>query len=330
MIPQPVLDDEEAKLLAQLRETIKLRFRAEEEDTVHSLKSDRDLVRFLRARKGNVEEAAALWDETMQWRSEHAVSRWRSCAPGPKHSKAAIDAYEQFGFESLNNIEKHPYVRLVAPLPREREISYHRWVVNGHFGHDKEGHPLYWERTGIGAQLFPNLVKELTHDEIVFDHIRQQELALAKCEEASIKYNKYVGKQTVIMDMDGMSYWPRAGGFSVFKRILVIDSKYYPETLARHYIINAPWVFTKIWALIKPMLDPVTANKVHIMGKDYLPTLLEAIDAHQIPREFGGTSEMELGHANAAEGVAEAFVDALYAHTVTQAGGVPEKDKGLM
>jgi hypothetical protein len=286
------------------------------DDPTHSLHSDRVLIRFLRARKGNLSDAATLWSETMEWRREQNASQWRTNAPGPLHDKKSIDIYAQHGFESLNGIEKHPYTRLVAPLHREHEYSYRRWVVNGHFGHDKAGHPLYWERTGIGAQLFPNLVKELTHDEIIYGHIRQQELALGKCEEASIKFNKYIGKQTVIMDMKGMSFWPRAGGVSVFKRILLIDSKYYPELLANHFIINAPFIFTGVWAMIKPWLDPITAAKINVMGKHYLPTLLEKIDAAQIPIEFGGTSKMFLDNALTQEGEAEKYVEEIYGYVV--------------
>ena len=43
---------------------------------------------------------------------------------------------------------------------------------------------MYWERTGRGAGLLPNLVKEVSAEELIEGHIRVQELALARCEEA--------------------------------------------------------------------------------------------------------------------------------------------------
>lgn len=49
--------------------------------------------------------------------------------------------------------------------------------------------------------------------------------------------------------------------------------------------------FTAIWALIKPWIDPVTSDKIQILGSDYLPTLREAIDDSQIPPELGGSAE---------------------------------------
>lgn len=38
---------------------------------------------------------------------------------------------------------------------------------------------------------------------------------------------------------------------------------YYPETLGSCLIHRAPWVFSTIWNLITPLLDPVVASKIH-------------------------------------------------------------------
>ena len=47
--------------------------------------------------------------------------------------------------------------------------------------------------------------------------------------------------------------------------------------------------FTAIWALIKPWIDPVTSDKIKILGSDYLSHLREYIDDSQIPPELGGS-----------------------------------------
>lgn len=64
---------------------------------------------------------------------------------------------------------------------------------------------------------------------------------------------------------------------------------YYPETLGELFIINAPWVFTPLWAMVRPWLDPVTAAKFHVLGSKFQKQLLEVIDADQLPVEYGGT-----------------------------------------
>jgi hypothetical protein len=54
-------------------------------------------------------------------------------------------------------------------------------------------------------------------------------------------------------------------------------------------MVNAPWFFTTIWSVIKHWIDPVTAEKFHILGSNYLDTLRDYIDDDQIPPELGGS-----------------------------------------
>ena len=84
--------------------------------------------------------------------------------------------------------------------------------------------------------------------------------------------------------------------------------------MAKHFIINAPWIFTGVWAMIKPWLDPVTAGKIKVIGSNYQDTLFEVVHPNQIPKEFGGTSEMVLDSALTADGEAEKRVDAMFSH----------------
>jgi hypothetical protein len=49
--------------------------------------------------------------------------------------------------------------------------------------------------------------------------------------------------------------------------------------------------FTAIWALLQPFIDPVTCQKIRILGSNYLEELREVIDESQIPVEYGGTYE---------------------------------------
>ena len=64
----------------------------------------------------------------------------------------------------------------------------------------------------------------------------------------------------------------------------------YPEIVGKLLIINAPMVFTGIWAFIKGFLDERLKNKITLLGKNYMPTLLEYIDLDQIPEYLGGTN----------------------------------------
>lgn len=51
------------------------------------------------------------------------------------------------------------------------------------------------------------------------------------------------------------------------------DQNYYPERLGRFFFINTPMVFMIFWKIIRPWLDPVTAEKFQLLGSDYEETL---------------------------------------------------------
>lgn len=69
----------------------------------------------------------------------------------------------------------------------------------------------------------------------------------------------------------------------------------YPETMGKFFVINAPWGFSTIWSVIKGWLDPVTQEKIKILGSNYQKELLEAIDADALPSDIGGTCKCKEG-----------------------------------
>jgi hypothetical protein len=95
----------------------------------------------------------------------------------------------------------------------------------------------------------------------------------------------------IVMNLAGMPMSPDFFGIVVVRRSLEIDQQYYPERLNRLFVINAPWFFTAIYALVSPWIDPITAKKIVIVGSDYMDTLLESIDISQIPEQLGGNMQ---------------------------------------
>jgi hypothetical protein len=56
----------------------------------------------------------------------------------------------------------------------------------------------------------------------------------------------------------------------------------------KFYLINAPWGFSTVWSVVKRWLDPVTVEKIAILGSNYQGELLKQIPAENLPVEFGG------------------------------------------
>lgn len=54
--------------------------------------------------------------------------------------------------------------------------------------------------------------------------------------------------------------------------IFDIGQLYYPETLHRLYLINAPMVFYGFWKMISGLIDPETREKIQVFVRLYLCT----------------------------------------------------------
>jgi hypothetical protein len=65
--------------------------------------------------------------------------------------------------------------------------------------------------------------------------------------------------------------------------------------MGKFYIINAPYLFSTVWSLIRPWLDEVTVSKIDIMGKDYKTKLLAQVPQENLPKDLGGTCECSGG-----------------------------------
>jgi len=65
----------------------------------------------------------------------------------------------------------------------------------------------------------------------------------------------------------------------------------YPECLGQGFLLNAPWIFSAFWGLLKPFIDPKTFKKLQwVKSAD----LLNFIDQDNLLKEFGGKGEYSL------------------------------------
>jgi hypothetical protein len=213
----------------------------------------------LRARKWNVNDAVTMAEQWCTW--------WNSPTP------CGYGTTPRSLLDEIVDRHEHIYSRL-CPLT--------------HTGIDRDGCPIYWEQSGPISQVFSELAAEITLDEMVTRHIRNQEIALCRLHHLSKQFNRPIEKQVIVFNLESLSYSLDTRSLSVFRRIISCDQDFYPERLKHFFVINAPWYFTAIWSVVKPWIDPVTREKMQIIGSDYLPTLLKYIDIDQIPAELGG------------------------------------------
>ena len=93
-----------------------------------------------------------------------------------------------------------------------------------------------------------------------------------------------------------------------------IGQDHYPEILGVSFIVNAPTVFTGVWAVARNFLDEKTRKKIKIKGKDFMKELSQVIDADCIPDFLGGTCQDCQAHGGCGAKEIGAWMDYSYTY----------------
>lgn len=114
---------------------------------------------------------------------------------------------------------------------------------------------------------------------------------------ASRKAGKLLETCCTIMDLKGVGITNVPSVYGYVRQASAISQNYYPERLGKLYLINAPWGFSSVFSVVKGFLDPVTVQKIHVLGSNYQKELLAQVPAENLPVEFGGTCQCPGGCA---------------------------------
>ena len=210
------------------------------------------LLRFLRARKFDLEKTMLMFKKFLQWRIDMKVD----------------DLRENYQLEHLIEIKKlYPH-------------GYHRT--------DKLGRPIYielYDKTDVNG-----LFKITTEDKMVKYYIKQYERQVKYIFPAcSAVVKRPVEQSCTILDANGIGILSIAGPIKGFVKLASdIGQDYYPEMLGKMTIINVGFLFRAIWSMVKSFIDAKTQSKISLLKSDYQKELLKLIDADKLPKFLGG------------------------------------------
>ena len=137
----------------------------------------------------------------------------------------------------------------------------------------------------------------ITTDERMLENlvVEYEKLADPRLPACSRKADHLLETCCTIMDAKGVGLTSMPSVYSYLQRASSISQDHYPERLGKMYIINAPWGFSSAWSVVKKFLDPVTINKIHILGSSYKSELLGQVPAENLPKVLGGECQCEGG-----------------------------------
>jgi CRAL/TRIO domain len=142
------------------------------------------------------------------------------------------------------------------------------------------------------------MYKITTADRMLRNLVTEYEkLADPRLPACARKAGKLLETCCTIMDLKGVGLSKASSVYGYVKSASAISQNYYPERLGRLYIINAPWGFSSVFNFVKGFLDPVTVEKIHVLGGGYQSELLGQVPKENLPKQFGGTCECQGGCA---------------------------------
>ncbi|PNS21983.1 hypothetical protein CAC42_581 [Sphaceloma murrayae] len=254
---------------------------------------DETMLRYLRARKYNVQEAWTQFKDTEDWRKENQIDKLYEC----------IDVQEYDAGRKLVRTQTQKIMDTADVIKKK----YPQWTGR----RDKRGIPLYlfevqhltakavaaYEKASakpgeVQSKLPPKMLRLFA----LYENLCNFALPLCSYIPDRTYPETPVSQSSNIVDISNVSLKQFWNLKNHMQDASTLATAHYPETLDRIFIIGAPSFFPTVWGWVKRWFDPITVSKIFILNKaSTLATLEDFIDRADIPKKYGGDLEFEFG-----------------------------------
>ncbi|PYH98657.1 phosphatidylinositol transporter [Aspergillus ellipticus CBS 707.79] len=277
------LTEDQEKKLAEFKKLCEEKeYYKPERDGEKASHEDATMLRFLRARKFDVDGAWGQFKDTEDWRRENAIE----------------SLYENIDVESYDAARR----------------MYPQWTGR----RDRRGIPVYVfeikhlnskNMAAYNSSLSSSSSTATASEAHQSSAVPQRLLRLFALYENLLNFvmplcsalprpnpETPIVTSTNIVDVSGVGlkqFWNLKGHM---QDASVLATAHYPETLDRIFIIGAPSFFPTVWGWIKRWFDPGTTSKIFILSAaEVKPTLTSFMEPSSIPKQYGGDLDWTWG-----------------------------------
>lgn len=236
-------------LMDQVDEPLKITFQ-----NIHRGYTSETLVRFLKARDGNVSKAHKMLMDCLHWRLQNEIDKILS--------------------------------KPIVPAELYRAVRDSQLI--GMSGYSREGLPVF--AVGVGLSTFDKAsVHYYVQSHIQINEYRDRVILPS----ASAKHGRPITTCVKVLDMTGLKL-SALSQIKLLTIISTVDDLNYPEKTNTYYIVNVPYIFSACWKVVKPLLQERTRKKIQVLPGSGQDELLKIMDFESLPhfcrREDSGSS----------------------------------------
>ena len=265
------------------------------------------LLRFLRARQGDVAAAAKMWRETHAWRGAHIpvalgeIGEFREAGDGPLDG-APAGREPRWSWSMFQDPAR-------CATPRGALALKHGQAIRLLAPTARDGSPvLLWRMGGLDL---PGCAREDLIDTLSLRQVAHLEDAIQFARAQSNRERRLV-RCRVVIDLKGIAILRTIPHISTgLKPTMKLGTAFFPEITASVTIVNAPFAFETLWKLISIFLNDCIRAKVRIVGSNFadaLTTHAMIDDIAALPKSLGGQAD-DYGAPEPVEAKAGAAID---------------------
>ncbi|KAI7151679.1 CRAL/TRIO domain-containing protein, partial [Hortaea werneckii] len=243
---------------------------------------DETLLRYLRARKFNPEQAFDQLKDTEDWRKANNLDNL--------YETIDIDEYEQ---------TRRLYPQWTGRRDK-RGIPFYVYEIGqvdakavSAYSSDRDNSSSKSKSTTNNTTQAPRKMLRLF---ALYENLCRFVLPLCSLVPDRSHSETPISQSSNVVDLSGVGitkFWALRNHMSDASQLA---TAHYPETLDRIFVVGAPSFFPTVWEYAKRWFDPITVSKIFILSeKNMRSTLEQYVDLDNLPKKYGGNLDWEFG-----------------------------------